>query len=157
MRNNFLKDERGYAMIEVLLGIMIIAILTSAALSNLNNSFKTVYSNYVITSTYSKINFIRAFSRIDHPNFSEMKGSSPLWLYFYRRSYFFYINRQEVFKQYLSPNFSFDKAHQIKFMPNSMQATQGHINLYYGSEVLKPAIVINNAGRVRITYDDSFF
>jgi len=145
-------------MIEVLLGIMIIAILTSAALSNLNNSFKTVYSNYVITSTYSKINFIRAFSRIDHPNFSEMKGSSPLWLHLYVRRYFFYANKTEILNQYLAPNFSFHcTTQQIKFRTNSMQATQGHINLYYGSEVIKPAIVINNAGRVRITYDDSFF
>ncbi|MBR1398040.1 MAG: type II secretion system protein [Selenomonadaceae bacterium] len=62
--NDIMINERGYAMIEVVFAITVIAILASVVLPKIEAAFKTVYVDYEIRNLYGEMRFMQAANRI---------------------------------------------------------------------------------------------
>ena len=157
-----IKNEHGYAMVEIVFLITVIAILASIILPKVSHSFQTVQADYFIKTIYSELRFIQATSRVTSyrkdkifedynttPSFSVTSFNPNIRVEF----------RDHVFRKYIMPSYlSFEQDFSITInnegiIRNSKgkSSNSGNILLKNGSEKFKPVIVYDSVGRIRFS------
>ena len=156
-----IKDERGYALIEVLILVAVISILSAVALPKISNSFKVVYSRYVMQNIYSELRFLQTVARTSSFNKESVmnisiveKIGATFIVKVSSNQYILDMTNNPIRRYNLAPNFSFEK-------PLSMRVTStgtvmdknnnnsGHVILKRGSDSCKPIIIFDSVGRIR--------
>ena len=160
--NNFKlsKDEKGYALIEVLFLVTVISILSAIALPKVENAFKTVYADYLMKTLYSEIRFLQSSVRISYYNdedaFSEKKIIRPFRINIKNEKYYVetFKDKKELRVYYMRPNFSFERSHyHIMLSPEGILNTgigpSNSLILTFDSKECNPKIVFDSVGRIR--------
>ena len=155
------KDEKGYALIEVLLLTTVIAVLASIVIPKVNEGFKTVYADYLMKSLYSELRFMQSSSRINsystddvfkvHKTSKTFRAVSSNSNRRYR-----IINIDGSIRTYnLRPNFYFEN--DFSFTISSKGTIKEHmtgsssnnVKLTFDSKVCGSIIVYDSVGRIR--------
>ena len=165
--NDITIKERGYAMIEVVFAITVIAILASAVLPKIEAAFKTVYVDYEIRNLYGEMRFMQAANRITSFNPNNGWGISVAYRPFMivtgsnRSSYSLYIGSStSIRRHYLAPNFRLEQIYNIIANRKGTLSTslnkddQKRFKITYNGEVCTPVIIYDTLGRFRITHND---
>ena len=164
-------NERGFAMIEVLLAVSIFAVISLIALTNVNNSFKTVYVNHEIINLYSKMRFLQNANRICNYNQEDVfhyltpnSGNQKINIFRIESSkknrYNLDIAGNDLDEHKLLTNFSFEDNFYI--YTNYEKVTSTIRNSYASNpvafklkilnhdEICNPVIIVDSVGRIRI-------
>ena len=165
--NDIMINERGYAMIEVVFAITVIAILASVVLPKIEAAFKTVYVDYEIRNLYGEMRFMQAANRISSFKTNEGWGISAAYRPFMivtgsnRSSYSLYIGSStSIRRHYLAPNFRLEQIYNIIANRKGTLSTslnkddQKRFKITYNGEVCTPVIIYDTLGRFRITHND---
>ena len=167
MKNkNLINDERGYALIEVIFLVTVIAILSSVVVPQISNSLKIVQSDYLMKTIYSEFRFIQATSRVT--TYKKTTEETDIFQTNKTINKFFLdgndknikITYYDTFRSYeLPPGFYFENKFAVSasrigifkdlFTTNS--TTSSHIKLMNNSKSCKPVIVFDSVGRVRFS------
>ena len=165
MKKRLILNERGYAMIEIVFLISIIAIFSSLAIPNVFNSFKTVYVEYEIRNLYGELRFMQTASRIMNFNNEDifqnaMSNKKIVYLYtnIFDDKYSLVIRSDLIRKHNLAPNFTFNNKDHVRFLNEGImhvdKGVRGNIFLKRNSEDCKPLIKFDSVGRIRIIYNN---
>ena len=165
MKKRLSLNERGYAMIEVVFLISIVAILLSLAIPNVINSFKTAYVEYEIRNLYGELRFMQTASRVMNFNNKDIFknitfNKDILYLYtnIFDDKYSLVIRTDLIRKHSLAPNFTFNNKDHVRFSNEGImhvdKGVSGTIFLKRDLENCKPLIKFDSVGRIRITYDN---
>ena len=154
------KDERGYALIEILFLVTVISILSAIALPRVENAFKIVYADYFMKTLYSEIRFLQSSMRICYYNiedaFYEKKKVRTFSMSISNTNYNIVLPREnKVLRSYsMRSNFSF-KYNYIFLSTtsegnlNSLNGSSNSLILTFNSKDCNPAIVFDSVGRIR--------
>ena len=163
----YLKNQRGYAMIELILVLTTISILSSVVLPNISNSFKTAYVNYEMQNLYSEMRFIQAATRICTFNNEDVFSLATKEKYdsaksfiiqkndFTKNSYALSFNNNYIRQHYIASTFSFPHTLSISSNEkcNIKNFNNASFTLYLtkNSVECKPYIVVDSVGRIRFS------
>ena len=163
-------NQKGYALIEIIFLVAVIAILSKIILPNINESMKVAKSNYLMKTLYSEIRFNQSLTRISDFNKDQVFENtaqiySPHVVYHNEDNFF--VNRvtgknsdlqKFLRKYYLDKNFSFETEFNMSYnskgtLNNSLpkNSNSGHISLRYNNLDCKPFIIFNSVGRLRLS------
>ena len=174
LEGKFMKrfhNEHGFAMIEILLVISIIAVISSIALPNVINSFKTVYVNHEMLNLYSEMRFLQNANRlciynqedVFHyltPNAINQEMATFSIKSNNKNKYHLIMVSKNLSEHRLSPNFSFENDFNI-YMNNSKNTTTIHnsrapnsvsftLKMKNNENICNPVIIVDSVGRIRI-------
>ena len=163
MKNlKIMRDERGYALIEILILIAVIAILSAAVLPKISNSFKVVCSRYIMQNIYSELRFLQTVARtanfdkentvMNMPIVEKVGGTFSVRVV--SNQYVFRMTGQSIRRYNLPPNFSFEKTLYMRItssgtIKDNDSNNSGQVRLKRGTELCKPFIVFDSVGRIR--------
>ena len=168
---NKIKNQRGFATLEIILIIGVIAIFSSVALPKMKIILDKVYLNYEMKHLYSELNLARSISKSSTFNggiFQTMQDAGhkvELWLYSKNYSNESARNRYQIMRQSLSStpyyrhnltneiNLEFSGGYYVKKVDFSNLGDQQTftLNSQFGD---KAYIKIDSLGRVRGTYNE---
>lgn len=162
MKAAMVKNEHGYAMIEIVFLITVIAILSSIILPKVSHSLQTVQADHFIKTVYSELRFVQATSRVTSYNKEKIFGKQNLNFAFSVTSFSPNIRvklHNNLLRKYTMPSYlSFEQDFSINIsnegiLNNSKgkNPTSGSIVLKNGSKRLKPVIVYDSVGRIRFS------
>ena len=156
------RNERGYAVIEVLFLVTVIGILSSIVIPKVDNAFKTVYSDYLMKSLYSELRFIQSSSRINSFNKDDVFNINKNDKFFIiissntkRRYRIKMSDETEIRKYNLRPNFFFENDFYLTVSREGIikehfnKNVSDRIKLTYDSQICNPVIVFDSVGRIR--------
>lgn len=164
LMSKILKNERGYAIIEVVLLTAVIAILSSIVLPKVNEGFKSVYADYLMKSLYIELRFMQSASRINSYSTDDVfKVYKPFKTFRARssnenRNYRVRIgdSNEPVRIYHLRPNFNFERDFSFTTSPKgtlsdsrSSSSNSNHVKLQFDSKVCGSIIVFDSVGRIR--------
>ena len=157
-------DERGYALIEVVFLMAVIAILSATVIPKIGEGMKTAQADYLMKSLYSELRFMQTAKRITPDNKENVLGVYKQTTSFVvissneNKQYRIRFSNNEEFRKYkLPPNLSFKEDFSIKIIDEGLVSNSKSNNKYSGSIVLidnfnkqyKPFIVFDSVGRIR--------
>ena len=164
-----LKNEKGYALIEVVFLVTVIAIISSIIIPKISNEFKIAQADYLMKSLYSEIRFMQTAKRT-----SIYKKSDVLLVTKPSKSFVIISNNslkqfrlrmgddEEIRKYNLPSYFSFENDFFISVkaegtISDSLGNNSDHIKLIDNgtNKVYKPFIVFDSVGRIRFSNDGS--
>ena len=155
----FLREERGYALIEAVFLVSVIAILFSILVPKISASLRTVQADYFMKSLYSELRFIQAARRLipNDEDIFNVKFSAEQFLVTSTNQNIRLKINNEIYRKYKMPsNFHFEKDFSMfvtskGILKNSKasDSTSDTIKLKTGSTTLKPSIVYDSVGRFR--------
>ena len=157
-------NQKGYAIIEIIIVGAILAIFSSMIVPKINDSLQSAKANYLIESLYSELRYIQALSRLTNYDKSDLfqigtKDFSPYALHQKNFNYFTVrlFNDSNLLRKYIIPeNFYFNEEFSFsistKGIPNNSESKptdSGRIILKNNSKICKPVIVYDSVGRLR--------
>ena len=161
VHNKYLiQSEQGYALIEVIFLVTVIAILSSIVVPKIAASLQTVQADYFMKTVYSELRFIQASIRI-----TPVIKDEVFDINLQPKTFTVMSNEQnirvkinsETYREYKMPSgFSFDEDFNISISKdgifkdlNSKNKVSFNIQLKNNSQKLKPHILIDSVGRLR--------
>ena len=167
---NIMRNEKGYAFIEIVFLVAIIAILSSIVVPKISNEFQIAQADYLMKSLYSELRFMQAARRTSayedksfFPTSKKMKSLSLISGNTNKRYSVRFNNDEEIRRYNLPPNFSFENNFFIAVMDGGILSNSvlnggysGNIKLINNKthKVYKPFIVFDSVGRVRFSNGD---
>ena len=169
MLTKYLKNEKGYALIEVVFLITVIAILSSIVIPKISSELKIAHADYLMKSLYSEIRFMQTAKRMSTYKESIIlpisKTSKSFVLVSSDKSKQFRLrmgNSEEIRKYKLPSYFSFENDFFISakdegIIYDSFSNSSNHIKLIDNStnKAYKPFIIFDSVGRIRFSNNDS--
>lgn len=163
------RDEKGYALIEIVFLVAIIAILSSIIVPKIGNELQIAQADYLMKSLYSEIRFMQAARRTSAykdelilPN-KKMKSLSLISSNTNKRYRIRFDDSEELRRYNLPSSFSFENNFFIAVMDGGILSNSvlnggysGNIKLINNKthKVYKPFIVFDSVGRVRFSNGD---
>ena len=165
-----MQKEKGYAFIEIVFLVAIIAILSSIAVPKISNELQIAQADYLMRSLYSELRFMQAARRTSayreeaiFPLDKEIKSliltsSDTNKLYRLR-----FANDEEIRKYKLSSYFSFESKISITVLNGGILSNnvlgggyRGTIKIINSTnnKYYRPFIVFNTVGRIRFSNTD---
>ena len=162
--SDLLRSQRGYAIIEVVFLVSVIAILSTIIVPKIDTAYQNVYADYAIKNVYSGIRLSQAANRTAIFNADNIMNIK-------RVSYSFYISSSYdrtrymiangdgniLYNYYLPPNFSFENRFRFIVSGGGIvhdlingNNTSGHLILQRNSKNCNPFIIYDSVGRIRI-------
>ena len=169
---NLYINERGYAFIEVVLLIAVIAILSAAVIPKIGNGMKIAQADYLMKSLYGDLRFMQTAKRITSYKKEEImvvnKSTSSLVAISSNEKKQYRIrfgDTEELRKYKLPANLSFKKNFSIQMSIEGILSNANSNNEHSGSIILtdnlnkqyKPFIVFDSVGRIRFSNSSSDF
>ena len=163
MENKFvIKNERGYALIEVVFVITVIAILFSIVAPKIVKSLQTVQADYFMKTVYSELRFIEATKRVaptEDSDIFKMELQPKVFIIKSQRQNIKVTINNETYRSYKMPSdFNFEKNFEIlvsnRGIFNDIKSQNKNsvtIRLKNDSKNLKPYIVFDSVGRLRFS------
>lgn len=158
------RNERGYAIIEVIFLVAVIAILSSIILPQINRAYQIVYADHVMKNVYGGLRFIQGANRIAYFRKEGVlsipkKGTSIYFNNYGKNLYKITIGDDITLYNYnLVPTFEFERKFYMIVNGDGILhdfdapgRTSGHLTLKRNSSNLKPIIVFDSVGRIRLT------
>ena len=155
-----LLNEKGYALIEVIFLVTVIAILSSIVVPKISASLQTVQADYFIKTLYSELRFIQASRRV-----TPIIESDIFDINLQPKTFSIMSKQQDIrvrinietYREHRMPStFSFEKDFDIRITDRgilndikSNNKNSGTILLKDNSKKLKPTIVFDSVGRLR--------
>ena len=167
---NLIQKEKGYALIEVVFLIAIIAILSSIAIPKISNEFQIAQADYLMKSLYSEIRLMQAARRTSAykeedllPVYKKTKSLNLVSSNTNKRYRIRFDSSEEIRRYNMPSYFSFDSDFYITVMDNDILSNKVLGGGYRGTikiinrttnKYYKPFIVFNTVGRIRFSNTD---
>ena len=167
-------NERGYALIEVVFLVAVIAVLSSIAIPKINNEIQIAYADYLMKGVYSELRFMQVARRVTSYNAPEVLGITKQGKSFIlvssneNKRYRIRIGDDGELRNYiLPPKLYFEndffmtiRADSILnngFLKSDQSPSSNHIKLKNldTNKLYKPVIRYDSVGRIRFRNDDS--
>ena len=169
-----MTNERGYAIIEVVFLVAVIAILSTIVIPKINDEIQIAYADYIMKSIYSELRFMQvsrrtsAFKSSNILYVSKKEGSYFLVSSNAKKQYRIRINDNEELRNYvLPPKLSFETDFFMTvrdeeklanvFLAVGQSPNSNHIKLKNvdTDKSYKPIIIYDSVGRIRFKNNDS--
>ena len=160
-------NEKGYALIEVVFLVAVIAVLSSIAIPKISNEFQTMQAEYLMKSLYSELRFMQAARRINSykqqdEEIIQARNNGAYCILISsneKKRYRLTLVYDEELRRYNLPsNFAFTDNFYIVITPIGALKeafsgrTSGTIKLKDNSgKEYKPFIVFDSVGRIRFS------
>ena len=166
---NLIRNEHGYALIEVIFLVTVISILSSIVVPKIGNSLKIVQSDYLMKTIYSELRFIQASIRVTSYGTDKIFDTNKTVHNFFVISDSQKIavenqnivnSKQRVMRSYKIPlNFCFENNFFMRVTEkgifkntySSSSSVSNHIIITNNSERCKPFIIFDSVGRLRFS------
>ncbi|MBR1396238.1 MAG: type II secretion system protein [Selenomonadaceae bacterium] len=168
-KQNLINNERGYALIEVIFFVTVIAILSSVVVPKIGDSLKIVQSDYLIKTVYSELRFIQALTRVTTYGTDKIFDNNKTVHNFFVVSDEKEIAvenqdnvnaNQRVMRRYILPlDFHFENEFFMRLTEKGIfknnyskdSSVSNHIILKNKSERCRPFIIFDSVGRLRFS------
>ena len=163
-------NERGYALIEVVFLIAVVAILSASVIPKIGNGMQIAQADYLMKSLYGELRFMQTAKRITSYKKDDVlyvnKSTSSLIAISSNEKKQYRIrfgNDEELRKYKLPVNLSFKKSFSIQMSIEGI-LTNGNSNSEHSGSIIltdnlnkqyKPFIVFDSVGRIRFSNGDS--
>ena len=163
-------NESGYALIEVVFLVAVVAILSSIVVPKIGNELQVAQADYLMKSLYSELRFMQAARRTSayedksfFPTSKKMKSLSLISGNTNKRYSVRFNNDEEIRRYNLPPNFSFENNFLITVKDNDILSNafldsgySGNIKLIDNKthKTYKPFIIFDSVGRLRFSNSD---
>ena len=163
-----MQKESGYALIEIVFLVAIIAILSSIIIPKISNELQIAQADYLIKSLYSELRFMQAAQRINVYKKEDILPVNKKMKFFIlvsnndnKRYRIRFDNSEELRKYKLPSNFSFEDDFYLVIteggtVSNNFTSTNSDtIRLKDNKgKFYKPFIVFDSVGRIRFSNSD---
>ena len=163
-----MQKESGYALIEIVFLVAIIAILSSIIIPKISNELQIAQADYLIKSLYSELRFMQAAQRINVYKKEDILPVNKKMKFFIlvsnndnKRYCIRFDNSEELRKYKLPSNFSFEDDFYLVIteggtVSNNFTSTNSDtIRLKDNKgKFYKPFIVFDSVGRIRFSNSD---
>ena len=165
---NPMQKERGYALIEIVFLVAIIAILSSVIIPKISNELQIAQADYLMKSLYSELRFMQAAQRINVYKKEDILPVNKKMKFFIlvsnndnKRYRIRFDNSEELRKYKLPSNFSFEDDFYLVITEGGTVSNnftsknsdtirlKDNIGKFY-----KPFIVFDSVGRIRFSNSD---
>lgn len=168
MRHLAIMNERGYALIEVVFLIAVIAVLSAVAIPKMSNGLQIAQADYLMKSLYSELRFMQAAKRISsYQEEDVLSVSKPTRSFIVissndNKQYRIRLDDDDEVRKYKLPsNLSFKNDFSIRMTYEGVVSNARSSNKNSGNIVLidnlnkqyKPFIVFDSVGRIRFSND----
>ena len=163
-----MQKESGYALIEIVFLVAIIAILSSIIIPKISNELQIAQADYLMKSLYSELRFMQAAQRINVYKKEDILPVNKKMKFFIlvsnndnKRYRIRFDNSEELRKYKLPSNFSFEDDFYLVIteggtVSNNFTSTNSDtIRLKDNKgKFYKPFIVFDSVGRIRFSNSD---
>ena len=163
-----MQKERGYALIEIVFLVAIIAILSSVIIPKISNELQIAQADYLMKSLYSELRFMQAAQRINVYKKEDILPVNKKMKFFIlisdndnKRYRIRFDNSEELRKYKLPSNFSFEDDFYLVITEggtvsnNFTSKNSDTIRLKDNKgKFYKPFIVFDSVGRIRFSNSD---
>ena len=167
---NIMRNEKGYAFIEIVFLVAIIAILSSIVVPKISNEVQIAQADYLMKSLYSELRFMQAARRTSSyrkeaifPSDKEMKPLILVNSNKNKRYRLMFADDEELRKYKLPSYFSFKSNFYMTVIDGSILSNnvlgggyRGNIKIINNTtnKSYKPFLVFNTVGRIRFSNTD---
>ena len=152
-----LLNEKGYALIEGIFIITVLAILSSIVVPKIAASLQTVQADYFMKTLYSEVRFIQAARRVslnDEDDVFDLQFQTNNFVVGCLNQNIGVRINKEIYRDYEMPStFSFEGNGSVNVSSRGILSYQGSVSttirLKNNSQILKPTIVFDSVGRIR--------
>lgn len=171
IKDNLMRNEKGYALIEVVFLVAIVAILSSIAVPKISNELQIAQADYLMKSLYSELRFMQAARRTSAykeesllPAYKNMNSLNLVSSNINKRYRIRFGDNEELRRYNLPSAFSFEKDFFITVMDSGTLSNDflddgysGNIKLINNRthKLYKPFIVFDSVGRIRFSNDSN--
>ena len=162
-----MRNEKGYALIEILFLVAIIAILSSIVVPKIGNELQVAQADYLMKSLYSEIRLMQAARRTSAykeedllPVYKKTKSLNLVSSNTNKRYRIRFDSSEEIRRYNLPSSFSFENDFFITVMDGGILSNaflnsgySGNIKLINNRthKLYKPFIVFDSVGRIRFS------
>ena len=159
-QNKIPQNEKGYALIEVVFLVTVIAILSSIVVPKISESFKIARADHLMKTIYSELRFIQATTRLtffDGDNIFDVHKPVNNFYVVIRGTNVVVESNKRLRSYEIPSGFYFEKNFFMSITDRGIvhdyynDAVSGRVKLMNNSKLLRPVIVFDSVGRIRFS------